>query len=190
MAVKKRGKVYYLRIRPFDGKLINVKTMAQSKQEAMRIERSILTALGSGDYRALDPTSREVCVRVFKNQGWEMPPDLSNEQGVREELTLWKAIGLCLKYPEIKNSPNRERHEYSFIRLVEKFGKDFPVKTIWIPEIKQYQIERLNDGATASTVNKEKAALSRMFQVLMELRVMDVNPARLVKNLNEKTGER
>ena len=29
-----------------------------------------------------------------------------------------------------------------------------------------------------------------MFQVLIELRHVDVNPARLVKNLNEKSGER
>ena len=78
----------------------------------------------------------------------------------------------------------------SFIRLTEKLGQGFPVKKIWIPEIKQYQIERLNEGAACSTINKEKSALSRLFQVLMDLRIMDVNPARLVKNLNEKTGER
>jgi site-specific recombinase XerD len=60
------------------------------------------------------------------------------------------------------------------------------VKSIWIPQIKEYQIARLNDGAAASTVNKEKAALSKIFQVLMELRHVDVNPARLVKNLSEK----
>jgi integrase len=189
MAVKKRGRVYYLRIRPFDGKLINIKTMAQSKAEAIKIERAILTALGAGDYRALDPVSREVCVRIFKNQSWEMPPDLCGDQPA-EELTLWRAMELCMKYPEIRNSPNKKRHEYSFIRLVEKLGKDFPVKKIWIPEIKQYQIERLNEGAASSTINKEKSALSRMFQVLMDLRLIDVNPARLVKNLNEKTGER
>ena len=63
MAVKKRGKVFYLRIRPFDGKLMNVKTMAQSKVEARKIERAVLTGFGSGDYRGLDPASREVCVR-------------------------------------------------------------------------------------------------------------------------------
>jgi integrase len=39
-------------------------------------------------------------------------------------------------------------------------------------------------------VNKEKAALSKMFQVLMELRHVEINPARLVKNLSEKSGER
>ena len=43
------------------------------------------------------------------------------------------------------------------------------MKSIWIPQIKEYQIERLNEGAAPSTVNKEKATLSKMFQVLMEL---------------------
>ena len=71
---------------------------------------------------------------------------------------------LCMKYPEIRNSQNKKRHELSFIQLIEKLGKDFPVKKIWIPEIKQYQIERLNEGAASSTINKEKSALSRMFQ--------------------------
>ena len=190
MAVKKRGRIFYLRIRPFNENLVNVRTMAQTKAEALRIERAVLTACGSQDYRSLDPICRETCIRMFKNQGWQMPTDLSNDEPVRDELTLWKAMELFLKYPEIRNSPNRERHEYSFVRLVEKFGKDFPVKKIWIPEIKQYQMARLDDGATPSTVNKEKAALSRMLQVLMELRMVEMNPARLVKNLSEKTGER
>jgi integrase len=189
MAVKKRGRVYYLRIRPFDGKLINVKTMAQSKAEATKIERAVLTACGAGDYRGLDPVSREVCVRIFKNQAWEIPADLSDNQPTGE-LTLWKAIALCLKYPEVKSSPNRRRHEYSFLRLVEKWGRDFPVKKIWIPDIKEYQIERLNQGAAPSTINKEKAALSKMFQVLIELRHLDINPARLVRNFSEKENQR
>ena len=73
MAVKKRGKVYYLRIRPFDGKLINIKTMAQSKAEATKIERAVLTALGAGDYRGLDPVSREACVRIFRTNLGKYP---------------------------------------------------------------------------------------------------------------------
>jgi integrase len=190
MAVTKRGKVYYLRIRPFNEKLINVKTMAQSKAEAIKIERAVLTAMGSRDYRSLDPTSREVCVRLFRNQRWEIPSDLCDDHGRRDELTLWKAIQLCLKYPDLKNSPNRQRHEYSFTRLVEKWGKDFPVKKIWIPDIKEYQIERLSQNTAPSTINKEKAALSKMFQVLIELRHVDINPARLVRNLSEKEGAR
>ncbi|MBI5249460.1 MAG: site-specific integrase [Desulfomonile tiedjei] len=189
MAVKKRGKKRHFKIRIF-GKEVGVVTQARLKSEAERIEMAIFTACRAGDYRGLDPVSREVCVRMFQNQGWKLPPDLGTEEKVEEELTLWKGIELCLKYPEIKNTPNRERLEYSFAHLVEKWGKDFPVKSTWIPQIKEYQINRLNDGAAAATVNKEKAALSKMFQVLMELRLVDVNPARLVKNLSEKSGER
>jgi len=189
MAVKKRGKIWHFKIRIF-GKQIGVSTPAKLKSEAERTEMAILTACRSGDYRALDPVSREVCIRMFRNQGWKLPPDLGTEELVSEELTLWKGIQLFLKYPEIKNSSNRERHEYSLAHLVEKWGKEFPVKSVWIPQIKEYQIDRVNEGAAPATVNKEKAALSKMFQVLMELRHVDVNPARLVKNLSEKSGER
>ncbi len=189
MAVKKRGKKWHFKIRIF-GKEVGVSTSAKLKSDAERIEMAGLTACRSGDYRGLDPASREVCIRMFLNQSWQLPPDLGTDEPVREDLTLWKAIEICLKYPEMKNRSNRERHEQSFVHLVEKWGKDFPVRSIWIPQIKECQIDRLHDGAAPSTVNKEKAALSKIFQVLMELRHLDVNPARLVKNLNEKSGER
>jgi len=149
-----------------------------------------MTACRSGDYSALDSECREVCVRMFQNQGWEIPQDLLSDRPVRKELTLWEGVEICLKYPEVSKSPNRERHEYAFLHLVEKLGKDVPLKSIWIPQIKEYQIARLADGAAGSTINKEKAALSKMFQVLMELRYVDVNPAHLVKNLREKSSER
>ena len=189
MAVKKRGKKWHFKIRIF-GKEVGVATLAKFKSEAERIEMGILTACRSGDNSALDPISREVCIRMFQNQQWQIPTDLGKEELVAGDLTLWKAIELCLKYPRVRNSSNRERHEQSFLHIVEQFGKDCPMKTIWIPQIKEYQIQRLNEGAAASTVNKEKAALSKVFQVLMELRHVDVNPARLVGNMSEKSGER
>ena len=188
--VTKRGKSYYLRLRPFGGREIGVKTAARNKTEARQIEMAVVTACRSGDYRALDPTSREVCVRMFLNQGWEMPPHLRMGEPETQELTLWRAVQLCLTYPGIASSPNKERYQQSFVHVVTYWGKDFPVKSIWIPQIKEYQIARLHQGAAPSTVNKEKSTLSKLFQVLVELRHMDVNPARLVKNLSEKSGER
>jgi len=188
--VTKRGKHFYLRIRPFGGKEVGVKTQARSKTEAKQIEMAVMTACRAGDYRALDPISREICVRMFRNQGWELPADLAPREAVDEELTLWEAIQLCVKYPEVHDSGNRERIEQAFVRVVEKWGRDFPVKSIWIPQIKEYQIERLKEGAAASTVNKEKAALSKMFQVLIELRQVEINPVRLVKNLSESNAKR
>jgi integrase len=189
MAVKKRGKKGHFKIRVF-GKEVGVATQAKLKSEAERTEMAILTACRSGDYRGLDPVSREVCQRMFQNQDWKLPSDLGLIEPVSEELTLWKGIELCLKYPEVRNSENRERLEYCFAHFVEYWGKDFPVKSIWIPQIKEYQIERISEGAAPSTVNKERAALSKMFQILIELRHADVNPARSVKNLSEKSGER
>lgn len=188
--VAKRGKAYSLRIRPFGGKEIGLKTNALTKTEAKRIEMAVMTVCRASDYRALDPEAREVCVRMFRNQGWALPVDLCSADAVVKELTLWRAIKLFLTYPGISDSPNRERYQQAFVHIVTHWGKDFPIKTIWIPQIKEYQIARLNDGAAPATVNKEKSALSKMFQVLVELRHLEVNPARLVPKLSEKSGER
>lgn len=189
MAVKKRGKKWHFKIRVF-GKEVGVATDARLKSEAEEIEKDVKRACRSGDYGSLDANSREVCIRMFKNQRWEIPSGLVLEEGVRKELTLWKSIELCLTYPDVRTSENRERLTQCFLHLAERFGKDLPVKSIWIPQIKEYQMGRLNEGAAPSTINKEKSALSKMFQVLIELQHRDDNPARMVKNLSEKSGER
>jgi hypothetical protein len=90
MALRKRGPVYHLRIRPF-GEEIGVATPASTKQEARRIEMAIMTACRSRDYRGLDPVSRAACVQMFKNKRWAIPSDLAPEEPVTGELTVWKA---------------------------------------------------------------------------------------------------
>lgn len=189
MSILKRGKHYYLRVRPF-GELINVKTSAQSKSAARDIERAVLTARRAGDFRSLTPDARAVCVRMFQNQNWALPEDLVPHDVVREELTLWKAIEVFLNYPGIKDSPSKERYLYALAHVVKKWGREKPIKAIWVPQLKEYQIDRLNDGAAPATINKEKAALSRLFQVLVELQHVQANPVRLLKALSEKSGER
>ena len=126
---------------------------------------------------------------MFQNQGWEIPSDLGAGRagyGRADPVESNRAVSQISGGPK---QHNRERHEQAFVHLVEHLGQGLPVKKIWIPQIKEYQIDRLNEGAAASTVNKEKAALSKMFQVLIELRHVDVNPARLVKPLSEKSGK-
>ncbi len=97
---------------------------------------------------------------------------------------------MCLKHPDLRNTKNRERIEQCFVHLVDYWSKDLPIKSIWIPQIKEYQLERLSQKAAPATINKEKATLSKMFQILLELKHVDVNPVRLVKSLSEKSGER
>jgi integrase len=189
MAIRKRGSVYHLRIRPF-GEEIGVATAASTKQEARRIEMAIMTACRSGDYRSLDPVSRAACVQMFRNKEWAIPSDLGSEEAVQEELTLWKAAEIFLKYPEIKDSRERERYQQCLAHLIGYFGKEKAVKSIWVPEIKTYVSGRLAQGAAPSTANREKGTLSKMFQVLVELRLIETNPCRLVKNVSQKTEER
>lgn len=189
MSAIKRGKNFYLRIRPF-GTLINVRSSATSKSEARQLEMGVLTACRSGDYRSLTPESREVCVRMFRNQGWELPQDLAPQEPVRDELTLWKAIEIFLNYPEIKQSSEMDRYISCFTHLVEHFGKDPSLKRMWVPHIKEYMILRSGAGVSPSQVNREKGTLSKMFQVLVELQYIDANPCRLIKNLSQKSEER
>ncbi|MBI5247882.1 MAG: site-specific integrase [Desulfomonile tiedjei] len=190
MAVTKRKKGYYIYFRPFKQELVGVATDARSKTEARQIEMALLKACRTGDYEALDPTTREVCVRMYQNQSWALPDQLELTLPTSGELNLWKGIQQCLTYPGMKDSSNRERHEQAFLHVVRLMGKDRTIKSMWVPDIEDYQMRRLDEGAAPSTVNKEKAALSKMFNVLIKLRLIEVNPAKLVKNLNEKSGER
>lgn len=196
MAVRKRGDKWSIRFY-LNNRQVEVTTNASLKRDAEHVAHLVEHAVKTGDYSNLDLESRLTCIRLFQNQKWEIPERLlmtgdgySLDSDIKEELTLWKAIELCLMYPGIKNSRNRERHIAAFGNVAEKFGKDFPVKKIWIPQIKEYQIKRLDDGAKPSTINKEKASISAMFQVLVELQYVEVNPARQVRNLSEKTSER
>ena len=189
----KRGKTYHLRIRPFGGKvLITVATPATSKEEAKRIEKTVLSACRAGGYAGLDPVSREVCVNLFRNRGWEIPEDLQPEvkRKPTEALTLWKAIELFVKYPTIRDAKSRERYIVCLEHLVEHWGKDRAIKGLWVPDLRMYQVDRMNEGAAPGTVNWEMATLSKLFGVLIELQLIESNPVRLVKRLSTKLGER
>jgi integrase len=189
--VTKRNGFWYIYSYPFKGKKIGIKLPdVKTKGEAKQVEAVLLRACRSGEYSGMDAVSREACARMFQNQGWELPPELAGAASPRQELTLWKCVEICLAYPEVCDSPNKERHKQAFIHLVEKWGKDFPVRSIWIPEIKQYQIDRSKEGAAASTINKERAALSKMFQVLTEMGLLHQNPVRLVKGPSDRDGRR
>jgi len=188
MSVTRRGKVYYLAFRPF-GKLIYVKTAATNKTEAKLMEAQILTACKSGDYRNLPPESKAVCIRLYENQGWELPESLAGERP-KQELTLWRGVEMFLSYPTIKDCPAKKRYGYCLGNLVEKLGAQTPVKSIWVPDLRRYQAERVSAGAKPATVNWEFGTLSKLFGVLIELQLVDANPVRLLKRLSTKSNER
>ena len=143
MAVMRRGDSLYIYYKPFKDKKVCVKVEASGKREAEQIEGAILRACRTGNYAGLDPVSRETCVRMFVNQQWEFRESLGGPAPKpRQELTLWEANRMCLTYPVVGDSQNRDRHEMSFAHVVDYFGKDFPVKRMWVPQIRQYMAAR------------------------------------------------
>ncbi len=103
--VTKRGKNYYLRIRPFGGNEIGVKTPAKNKTEARQIEMAVMTACRAGDYSGLDPVSREVCLRLFRNQAMGVPTSLSVEESVKPEADSLDGNRACDQGPRGQEYP-------------------------------------------------------------------------------------
>ncbi len=191
MAVVRRNGAWFIYFRPFHDRKIGVKLLnVTGKKEASRIEIAILTACRSGNYSGLDSISRETCIRMFSNQQWELPTQLRPEEQLKE-ITLWDASRLFLTYPGIRTNANRWRYECALAHVIERLGKDTPIKSIWIPVLKQYQTDRVSeDLAAPATVNRELGTLSRLFGVLIENQLLEVNPVRLVRSLSCKSGLR
>ena len=190
MAVMKRNGFWFIYFRPFKDKKIGIKLLnITRKTEAIDIEAFILCACRSGDYSNLNPVAREACIRMFSNQKWEIPAELkpNKPQG---ELTLWDASKVFLGYPEISSHPSRWRYESALGNLVANLGKDTPVKLVWVPELRTYREKRLEQEAAPATINWEMSTLSRIFGVLIENKLVESNPVRLLKRLSVKTGER
>jgi hypothetical protein len=125
--------------------------------------------------RLLDEIAKDHVIRMYGNQKWQLPPELGGvvqaPNRPTEELTLWKACELFMKYPEIKAKTDRARQDYerAMLRLVRIFGKDVPLKSLWIPDVRRYQVSRANEGASESTINNDLSCLSRIFSVMIEL---------------------
>lgn len=190
MSVKKRKTGFFILIRPFGDKLIGVKTSARTKSRAKEIELAILMACRSGDYRGLDYECREACVRMFQNQGWEIPTDLRLDESPPKEITLWRAAEIFLNYPSVRDCKAKERYIFCLKHVIRIFGKETPIKKMWAPEVRMYQFERLADGAKPTTVNWETSTLSRLFRVMVEMQLVSANPVRLVEQLSRKSSER
>ena len=178
MAVKSRKGALYLYFNPFreKNKLIGLRVDVATKTEAKQLEAVLLRACRSGNYGSLDPAARAACLRLFENQRWEIPPALDGGTvRPRETLTLAKACEMFLKYPSVREHKSRWRYETAIVNLLSYFGKEDPIKALWVPQLRQYQAERGRE-VSPGTVNWEMATLSKLFGVLIELQLVDSNP--------------
>jgi hypothetical protein len=133
MSVENRKTGFFVGLRLF-GKQVVVKTYARTKGRAKEIEVALRTACRSGDYRGLDPESREVCVRLYQNQKWAVPVDLRSEESPQMEVTFWRAVEIFLNYPSVRDCKAKYRYILCLKHLVRIFGKETPIKEIWAPQ--------------------------------------------------------
>jgi integrase len=190
-----KWRVRFKRTAP-DGKLEDIRVTLEnvtSERAARNIERALTAAIKYKDYRYLDDESRRVCIQLFNNRGWTLPPALVTSvgnQGAAEELTLIKAVDYVLSDPEVLSLVDPSRHEQSFAYIIAYWGPDFPVSHMSVRQIKEYMLKRKREGASGSTINKERGALSKMFKILIEGNLADRNPVRDTAPADEKDGQR
>jgi len=193
MALKQRNGRWYAHFSPYGKEVGVVLQGITSEEQARRTYGALVAACKNGNFTNLDNRTRDACARLFKNQGWVLPSELSLERKIyrpETELTLWRAIQIFVTYPTIRDSKTRWRYDYDLAHIVRYFGKDYPIKELWVPDLRLYQLSRQTNGAASSTINWELATLSKLFGVLEELELIDRNPCRRLKRFSTKTGER
>jgi integrase len=107
-----------------------------------------------------------------------------------EDLTLWRATEIFLKDPEIRESRTKSRYLQCLHHIIEYFGKEALLNSLWLPEFKQYRITKQREGLSNGTVNWQMTTLSKMFTILEQHRLVQQNPIRLLKKLSTKESQR
>jgi hypothetical protein len=138
MSIKKRGKGWSLRFRPF-GELDRVQIPVTAKLEAQQVKAELIKACRFGDFLGISPVAKKIAVRLYEKNERPLPYDVAVQKETPKDLTLWEAVELFLNYPTVKDAKNKQRHIYSLHHIVKHFGKDRLVKEIWAPDIRGYQ---------------------------------------------------
>ncbi len=192
MSVQLKKETWYVHFRPFGTLLKLALPGCEGKRQALGLEIEIINALRSCDYGNLSKLARSACIKLFVNQSWQIPQELQPAQARPPaiETTLWNAIQLFVNSHYFSALKHPDRYQAFFFHLVSHFKKNCPIKDLWTPQIHQYRAQRIAQGASNSTVNKEVAGLSKIFRNLIDHKIVTENPCRLVESLSEKSGLR
>jgi integrase len=124
----------------------------------------------------------------------ELNPALRGKPGYhpKKAFSFMDAVELYLKDESFKSLVYESKLRY--VAILENwrkhFGKHKAVSDITVPDLKVYRTNRLNDGITNATANKEMTCLSSVFRVLVEHGIVQFNICHNIKRLNESSGER
>jgi hypothetical protein len=130
MSLKKRGKGWSLRFRPF-GDLDRVQIPVATKLEAQQIKAELIKACRFGDFFGMSPIAQKLSIGLYQKHDRPLPHDVVVEKESSKDLTIWEASEMFLNYPTVKQAKTKVRHLYSLGHIVKYFGKDRLVKEIW-----------------------------------------------------------
>ncbi len=108
MSVIKRGKVWYLKFRPFGKQLQIALKSCETKRQALSVETELSYALKSKDFSTLSKTARVACVNIHNCQNWELPPELKPETstGYRNKSLRLATVLDCLQEVRLIRQPS------------------------------------------------------------------------------------
>jgi integrase len=195
-----------------EGKQRWLATSCRTKTEAQRLERECLAALAAKNFSFITEDARHILLRLHKMMGWAIPDELlhgqqsrSGQGGNGNGIVLWNKEepekGAIQRYfadrlTQQKSTSTLDRNSQCFYHLVRLLGATTPIKDIWVPEIRNYYAQRIEEGASPNTVGWELSSLSAVFGVLIADRKSGIteNPTALVrgkgKGLNFASEER
>jgi len=195
MGLRKRGKIWYLRLKA-DGEEFPALSLGTTKKtEAASIEAAIKIALKDRNPSILNEIERGVVQRILAERVEEFLPGfkrVGRHQRDEQDLTVHEACEMAYKDREVreKSAPYRQRFKCSVFHLLEHLGSETPVKAIKVRDIMEYRYQRKEEQAAAATINKEVCILSKVFRILkVKERVTD-NPCSLVPALPTRDSQR
>lgn len=177
------------------GKTISHVTDCYKLSEAKEILVDIQHLFRTGDWNFLTAPSKasslKAAISIFTKRGLVIPDEFLRPSGatiidpIEEELTLARAAKMFLSTPEVlaKGEEYRDRMKTAIAHLCEGLadGGDTPFRDIKVRHVKEYLYKRLGEGAAPDTVEREKGALSKIYQALVDTELVDHNVVRDVR---------
>jgi len=194
-AIEKQRHGYSLRFRPL-GRQIRVPVPVETEEQVVKTKEAVERACRSGQFSKLSSLEKDVARISFEKSSFEVPAGLVlptyAQLSPPGKMTLWQGIEKFVNYDGIVGTQALERDMVTLCHAARIWGKEKPIKDIWVPEIRHYMKARRESPRVKKngTLNRERGSLLKFFRVMIELEEIDKNPVKFVKRLSEKAGER
>lgn len=200
MGLRKRGKIWYLRLKTGGREFPALSLSTTKKTEAESIHSAIKLALKDRNPSILNDIERGVVQRILTDRVEEFLPGFNRVREAKAaqlngDLTLYEASEMVYKDPEEvqdRSKSYRERFKNCVVHLLYHLGAETPLNSIKVRDVKKYRSKRgkNGEGAAPATINKEVGILSKIFRVLKAEGLVKHNPCSPLNPLSTSEAQR